>query len=521
MTSLGAGFYTSVMNDKRPITQQDIDEASVRLRPVFGMAPRRYLPMLYGLALVLVAFFVLVFPGLSRPGVLWSFTVDPPGSALYIDGAYRGHAPCTVFVAAGQHAVEVSRPGFSASRLSINSKGRVFATLIVPPRAGTSISLVPLDGHSILADGMRQYASWALAGSPSEAYQLPMVLSDAARAASIDPAGLDGTALAGAALSYATHAQSLRDAVRAVSISYGASAAVTPVSLSRLVSALGAELREDPAMLAVFASLAPADTRARLQSSASYKTLLKAPVQAAVKSGPLSVVGEEEFIAMPGGTVLVQAGTPQATTLSVAPFLMASSETTVGRFRRFIAARPEWGPEAAARLAARGLAEPDYLEGFDTLGPDEVLRYVSRPAALAYCAWLSESAPKGYRFDLPDEVQWAYAAAASGSSASKNAVLAESGVSAPLSPSALPRDAAGLKGLLGNVWEWCADSYSSNPACGLAGRSLYPSAEALVRGASWANRSDLVSLASRGPVPEYECSAYVGFRVVLVPASEP
>jgi len=98
--------------------------------------------------------------------------------------------------------------------------------------------------------------------------------------------------------------------------------------------------------------------------------------------------------------------------------------------------------------------------------------------------------------------------------------LSDLGASAPASPSSLTYDDAGLKGMLGNVWEWCSDSYAAHPASGVSGRARFPSEEGVVRGGSFANRSDLVNLASRGPMRETECSAYLGFRVVLVAETE-
>jgi len=512
------------MNDDKTITQQDIDEASVRLRPILGVAPARYLAVLYGAAILAAAFLLLVFPGIRKPGTTWSFVADPPGSAVYVDGVYLGYAPCSVFVAAGKRTVTVTRPGFETLEQSIVSDGRVFGTLVVRPRASLAVSLRPLPGTFTLEDGMRRYASWALSGSPSEAYQIPMVLSDAARAASMAPGAIDARGLAGAAAAYAVNAPSFRDGIRAVSIAYGRSAALTPASLGRLVATLASDLRDDPSIFAVLASFAPESARTRLEASSAYRTLVSTVSSAVAASspsaGPSSFVAGEEFVTMEGGTAVIKAGSTLSAAIPVAPYRIAASETTVGRFRRFVEARPEWGPGAATALAARGLAEADYLEGFADASADDPVRFVSRPAALAYCAWLSATAPEGYRFDLPGEAQWSYAAAVSGASASRNAVLSDLGASAPASPSSLTYDDAGLKGMLGNVWEWCSDSYAAHPASGVSGRARFPSEEGVVRGGSFANRSDLVNLASRGPMRETECSAYLGFRVVLVAETE-
>ena len=100
------------MNDNKPITQQDIDEAEVRLRPILGVAPRSYIAAIYGAAVLLALFLALVFPGIRKPGSTYAFTADPPGSAVYIDGAYRGSSPCEIFLAAGERRVRIERPGF-------------------------------------------------------------------------------------------------------------------------------------------------------------------------------------------------------------------------------------------------------------------------------------------------------------------------------------------------------------------------------------------------------------------------
>ncbi len=513
------------MNDDKMITQNDIDSTSVRLRPILGMPPRKYLPAFYTIALLAILFMVFVYPGIRKPGTTWTFLVDPPGSAVYVDGAYRGSAPCSVFIRAGEHSVTITRPGFADFTQPLTSKGRVIATLLVRPRAQLAVSLVQAPDSLLLEDGMRHFASWALAGSPSESYQIPMVLSDAARAASSSPGTIQSMGFAGAAVSYAAHAQSLRDAIRAVSIAYGRSAALTPATLARLVSEISLEMHDDPSMITALV-LHPSTTfRSRLESIPAFQALLASAVTVtagalSAGAGPRSVVSDQEFVTMLGGHTVITAGASLPANVAVAPFRMASSETTVGQFRRFIEDHPEWAPESAESLTSRGLADDDYLKGYAESDPKEVLTYVSRPAAIAYCEWLTKTAPIGYRFSLPTEAQWSFAAAASNASAGRNALFSDLGATGPLNPDQLPADSAGFRGLLGNVWEWCSDSYATHPSSGRTGRERFSSIESVVRSGSWANRSDLVSLSSRGPMQESACSAYVGFRVALVAVTE-
>ncbi|MDX9897630.1 MAG: SUMF1/EgtB/PvdO family nonheme iron enzyme [Spirochaetia bacterium] len=511
------------MNDDKMITQHDIDEASVRLKSILGITPRVYLAGLYGAAVLILAALLLLYPGLRRPGVTFSFIIDPPGSAVYIDDVYKGSAPCDVFVANGDKSIRIERPGFQVYERSISVKGRFIGTLFVKPRTSLTTALEQKPDASILADGMKAYAAWALAGTPSESYQLPMVLSEAAIAASTHPETMDSEGLAGAALSYSANAPSLRDGIRATAIAYGKSASLTPLTLGRIVKTLETELSREPGSIAVLASLAPESLRKTLEAMPAYKAILeqaRSMVETKPTTGPSSFIAGEEFLRIEPGFSVIKAGASLPVRVPLASYLIASSETTVGQFRRFVAAHPEWRAEAVQNLNASGLADSLYLKGFNEADDEDVLRYVSRPAAMAYCAWLSRQAPKGYRFTLPSEAQWALAAAASGASASKGAILANDGRTGPVAPIRLPYDAAGLKGMLGNVWEWCLDSYATNPAAGSFGRELYPSEEAVVRGGCWANRQDLVNLTSRGAMRETECSAHLGFRIVLVEDSE-
>lgn len=514
------------MNDEKTITQRDIDEATVRLKPLFGVQPGRYLAAIYGIILVLALFLVLVYPGLSHPGTLYALGSDPPASAIFVDGVYKGFTPSDVFIPAGVHRLSIGRPGFDTHTEDLRVGGRVFGTLFYKPRLSTTVALTPQPGFDQIGSGIAAYSAWALVGTPSEAYQVPMPLSDAAVAASINPTSQGASpGLAGAAVSYASNAQSLRDATRATAIVYGANVTTTPVSTGLIVSRLYAELASDPAMLLAFASSAPAAIRDRIAASPLYKQALAGVEAAVARATPARVLGYETragygFVRFDSGTAVIRAGASASAAVPVKSFSLSTTEVTVGQFREFVSANPGWAPAATETLKAKALVSKSYLSDFDRARDDDALRYVSRPAAEAYCAWLSARAQAGYHYAVPTEAQWAYAASASGQSAARGAVLFSPAITGPAKPATLPADAAGLKGMLGNVWEWCADSYAANPASGLAGRLRYPSGEGVVRGGSWANRDDLVNIFSRGPMQVSECSAYLGFRIALVPNAE-
>jgi len=72
----------------------------------------------------------------------------------------------------------------------------------------------------------------------------------------------------------------------------------------------------------------------------------------------------------------------------------------------------------------------------------------------------------------------------------------------------------------GNLWEWCRNAYGINDSELRGSQQIMaldmPFPDAAVRGGSWANSSGQVNAATRGSQPKNWCTAYVGFRPLLI-----
>ncbi|MFQ3621173.1 MAG: SUMF1/EgtB/PvdO family nonheme iron enzyme, partial [Spirochaetales bacterium] len=198
---------------------------------------------------------------------------------------------------------------------------------------------------------------------------------------------------------------------------------------------------------------------------------------------------------------------------SVHPFYLLATEVTEELYFQFLQDNPDWAPTQKSTLIARGWVDTGYLNSWngslEPPHPSYPVREVSYFAAKAFCNWLGKKYPE-YHFDLPKEVEWEWAA------------MLDTGKR----PVQLPREIRpvhlgdagewGLRYILGNVWEWTEDWYApySNLFPGLG---LDQGVEKVVRGGSFVNSLENLSVSTRGSQPPNWCTPYLGFRVKAVP----
>ena len=174
---------------------------------------------------------------------------------------------------------------------------------------------------------------------------------------------------------------------------------------------------------------------------------------------------------------------------------------------------------------------------------------VSWNDAMSFCAKLNEMglAPKGWKFTLPTEAQWEFAAR--GGNRSRNykysgsneiddvAWCSENSGSSKLtdsSPSMIDlfendckthqvrqkkANELGLYDMSGNVLEWCLDDYvtdNTNSPVEFSRRNERDDGSRTVKGGCWTRSFADCAPASRFNVPASQNSLYIGFRLVLV-----
>src|SRR6516164_7081960 len=115
-----------------PQSPESVEDIQVRLKPLFGVAPKHYLAVIYGIAILAILFSLLLLPGLVNPGTLVTVTSSPSGAAVTWHGRHWGTTPLTVFLPEGEGDLTVSKPGFQPVTKPFTSGGSLFLSLFLP-----------------------------------------------------------------------------------------------------------------------------------------------------------------------------------------------------------------------------------------------------------------------------------------------------------------------------------------------------------------------------------------------------
>jgi hypothetical protein len=151
-------------------SEAEISELTVTLGTHLGMRPQVYVPLIWGALLLAVLFSVLVLPGIRHPGEQVTITSVPEGAQIVVDDQYRGATPSTIFMARGNHDIEITA-GTAVERVEAEIGRRLVGSLLVPKRRSYNVVLDKPEIETEILSGVSEFARWSLMGESSAQFQ--------------------------------------------------------------------------------------------------------------------------------------------------------------------------------------------------------------------------------------------------------------------------------------------------------------------------------------------------------------
>ena len=557
----------------QPIRPDTSSDSAVKLHPILGVRPGVYLTVFYGVVLLLILFFFLFFPALKNRGSYVFFEVQPGKASIIVDGDFAGTAPGTVFLKHGKRHVEITKAFYATHAFDVEITGRIFATLLVPSRLEIFIRLSSIDPIGLIEHSLNDFTD-----NPF----IPQILVDAAMSLSslgveVNKAEIQEklydfvfncmyyiNPLLDSSIASTSSENQMAGILKSSFLTASNGSFLTVQSMTDLMKKI-VQVNEKYPNMPGLVLLALSREKAKKLSDLDWTTRLFSQYRNAllsfyqvssisqgqgVGSRPAVSIGGIAFRSIPQG-ILVMGRDDNLETLGksidlllphpvrIRPYYLSETEVTNLQYQAFIDAVPQWRPSNRNALAALNLVTEEYLsewvdDRFPAGHPDYPVTDVSYEASRAFCEWFSLKARtvlSGYSARLPTEAEWEWAARGGlrgmpyplGEKPG-NAVFFFKGITGPSKSGASSPNAYGIRDMMGNVWEWCKDSYgpsdylltSLDPDANSSGKTHHPvSSDKVVRGGGWNSQKESIKVYTRGSQRSEWCTPFLGFRIAL------
>ncbi|MDR0463576.1 MAG: SUMF1/EgtB/PvdO family nonheme iron enzyme [Treponema sp.] len=465
------------MIKKQPHPEESEDR--VRLKPFLGMRPGVYLTVIYSFIILLIIFFLLVFPGLRNPGSVLIAKTQPAGAAIRVNDVYMGTSGNRIFLPNGTYIIEAVMPGFEKQAAVHTIKGRIFASLFFPRKEIIEFTFATSDPMSAFAVYAADFSEWTFGGEPTSTWQVPLSLSEGAyRTGPYAKDELNEILIA--ASRFTSTRSALRDLIRAKALLDNLGNAPSPSALLSSVSGIIAFLSENPGSAQWILSLLPANSPAvaAIESSQWFKNSSYSPslTPGSANSRRIDIAGLS-FTNIPpasiesGGNLLLNQNP-----VKIKEFYISDNAVSKSLFETFLEENPQWKDHYTnyypQELSLNPMENRDAVTGVTWYASD------------AFCKWLSGYLPpslSNMEIRLPSEDEWSAASLV---------------VSSMRNPG----------------WLWCADPYVPLPFIFAKPEAIeaVSSPERSLRG-----RQSYASIETRASLPPDVSSPFVTFRPVI------
>ena len=462
----------------------------VHLKPINGIRPGVFI-LIGIIIIILAAFFILcVLPGLVSKNSYVRFSIPTSDTAIYMDGVYLGSSEGSIYrIPSGEHEFSFTISGADAGSIGARIPRRIFFTLFSHKPA--VISFNPENSIEIESTVRERFVSSIASRSKvltySERYNYPPLFQSFAKNAAV--LGFDDISaewLYG--MMHITSETIYADYLAAREILLG--------------SSTGFESEESLALDARLSALFSSAEESTGSDSTSYT--LSSP-----RYSDGFYLFDDSSITMGGKRSLSYPEINESSvTVDVPAFSIAAHPVSEYEYALFVDENPYWSASNREKLIEDGMVDENYLKGTAlsvSVISTRPVRNISVHAAEAYCRWLSEKT--GNEYSLPTEAQWYRAVlSASDKPYSTSLVVVDNDLSSP-------------SGMMGQLWEFTSTPYiplsriSDYETAIELGKS-YPYDDAVVKGGSYLNALDEITIDTVGAMPKNMCSETAGFRVV-------
>jgi len=421
------------------------DEDVIKLKPILGIRPGVYLTILYSFIILLVFFFLLIFPGLNNKlTAALSVKTEPDGAAIRVNDVYMGLSGSKIILPKGTYTIEAVMPGFEIEKTIEEIKGRVFGSAFFPRTTKINLNLKTADPVSAFALQAADYAQWTFAGEPTVAWQIPMSLSEGAYRAGpyAKELGEELNQILLASSRFAVTKSALRDLLRAKILIDNNGNAPSPVSLAGSISDILVFLSNTPpestqtGFAKWLSGMLPQELTAIIENSTWYNAAppaaaqIELPGNYQIRSYSLSGLNFTSP-SFPG-----QQNAIPFSDLFPINYMISDTPVSSSLFESFLNENPEWKEHKTNYV-------PDEIQDYPFEIDENIITGITWHAAEAFCKWLTSRLPADMEARLPTEKEWRYAFLSNRASLSN----------------------PGNRNMLNSIsrfggWEWTADPYA-------------------------------------------------------------